>query len=408
MATGFYVNLEHLGYFKQQVVRNLQYARRATDVIDLLDIRDELASSGGVAGVSAAGYIVPTIKEWLDRAAHDSESVCDALDTSANALHFSREYYAKVDHGQAAKLDRLFDTSNLGSLLTPGSRTTRFSFPGPEPIKLNDVKGWSSTDTPQDYTQKDYHWVDLYPIEKLGPKTEPSAVFGQNWILSVDQAAGNIGNAIPALTPVRWVFQALFGKDVVAEISELISGDWLAVEKVARAFHWHGQVQHDLHDNLMRGLFAMQGMWIGAAASQMQDTMQRLVKNGIKVHAQFFWEARDRILEFAKATYHTFKTAEEFVNLAISLLEPVTIAKKLEKSLDAISQGVLGALKGKWDEVAGAVGELNHAGHVAGAIIAYPSALSGSPANGGIPNGFSHPADTNRDGRAGASELKGN
>jgi hypothetical protein len=92
---------------------------------------------------------------------------------------------------------------------------------------------------------------------------------------------------------LRLALERVVGDNAVQRISELITGNWLAVEKVARALHWHGQVQHDLHDNLMRGLFAMQGMWTGGAASQMQDAMQRLVRDGIASHAGFLWEARD-------------------------------------------------------------------------------------------------------------------
>ncbi len=113
----------------------------------------------------------------------------------------------------------------------------------------------------------------------------------------------------------------ILGDDALTKIAELIAGDWLAIEKVARALHWHGQVQHDLHDNLLRGLYAMQGMWTGKAAGQMQDAMQNLVRNGIKPHAQFLWEVRDRLQKYAFATYHTVKLAETFVTLVIDALE---------------------------------------------------------------------------------------
>jgi hypothetical protein len=35
MASGFYVNPEHLGYFEQQVGRQILYVRRATDAMNL-------------------------------------------------------------------------------------------------------------------------------------------------------------------------------------------------------------------------------------------------------------------------------------------------------------------------------------------------------------------------------------
>jgi hypothetical protein len=404
MATGFYVNLDHVGYFQQQVARQLEYARRASDVIPLWKIRDDFVASGGFAGVSAWYHIVPHIREWIDRADHDNESVIQALSMSWKGLRFSQEYYGKVDNEAAAKFDRTYDTSDLGSLLAPGSGKTKFSFPGQAPIRGQDIHGWSSTDKPQDYTQRDYHWVDLYPIKKLGPDTEPSAVFGQNWIAKVDQKAKSIDSSIPALDPVKWVLQTICGKDVVSWISELITGDWLAVELVARAFHWHGQVQHDLHDNLMRGLYAMQGMWTGGAGGQMQDSMQNLARNGIEKHAQFLWEARDRILKFAQVVHQMFSEVEELINWLISELEPAWFAKKAEQISDAVWQGFVGALRRDWDKLVSKIGEIQGASERAGALIAAASALSGISSRGGIPIGFRHPADTNHDGHASAGE----
>jgi hypothetical protein len=156
MASAFYVNLEHLGYFEQQVGRNLSYARRATEVMDLWQLRNELSAPGdGGTGVSAAALVIPLIKEWLDRAEHDNESAIKALGTSAESLHYSAEYYQKLDDDRRAELDRLYNNTNYGKALTTAPiGPAKFSLPGAQPIKLGELKGWRSDDTPRTTRRK--------------------------------------------------------------------------------------------------------------------------------------------------------------------------------------------------------------------------------------------------------------
>jgi hypothetical protein len=63
-------------------------------------------------------------------------------------------------------------------------------------------------------------------------------------------------------------------------------------------------------------------------------------------------------------------------------------------------------LTGEWGKVSEAIGRLNNSAHTIGAVIGYATAFSGSPAAVSIPEGFSHPADTNRDGKLDAGEWK--
>jgi hypothetical protein len=72
MASGFYVNTEHLGYFAEQVGRNRRYAREAQNTMDLKEIQDEVIFSGQTA--AALHYLVPSLEKWGDRADHDNEA----------------------------------------------------------------------------------------------------------------------------------------------------------------------------------------------------------------------------------------------------------------------------------------------------------------------------------------------
>jgi hypothetical protein len=414
MASGFYVNLEHLGSFGNQVRRNQLYALDATEKMNLASLSDELVFSGGVAGMSAHGWIVPSVKKWLDQADRNNDAVSKALSRSTRALEFSYSYYAQVDNDQAARLDRAYQPADLATAvgttepIAPGTKVSTA-----RPIAASEVRHDphprpGHREQPLDYTAKDYHWVNLQPLQKRGANTEPDAVFGQNWVLEVDKVAKNVKDALPSISvpPVRIALERILGENAVEKISELVTGDWLAVEKVARALHWHGQVQQDLHDNLMRGLFAMQGMWTGGAASQMQDSMQRLVRDGITSHARFLREARDRITKYAEATYYTFRVVQEFIDIAIDHLEPSVIARYVKEGMDLLSSGLYGIVTGKWEQVTSKVKGLQIAADAAGATIAYHAALSGNPRRAYIPEGFSHPADTDRNGSVAAGEMK--
>jgi len=96
MTDGFYVNTEHLGHFERQVDRQLDYVDRAMDTMDLTQMKEELGASGGVAGVSALGWVVPSVEKWLDRAADDNDAVKRALSRSRASLGFSLDYYNKA------------------------------------------------------------------------------------------------------------------------------------------------------------------------------------------------------------------------------------------------------------------------------------------------------------------------
>jgi hypothetical protein len=221
MATGFYVNLEHLGSFGNQVRRNHLY------------------------------------------------------------------YYSQVDNDQAARLDRAYQPADLATAvgttapIAPGTKVSTARPIAPSEVRHDPHPRPGHRELPLDYTAKDYHWVNLQPLQKRGANTEPGAVFGQNWVLEVDEAAKNVKDALPSISvpPVRIALERILGENAVQKISELVTGDWLAVEKVARALHWHGQVQQDLHDNLMRGLEP--------------SVIARYVKDGMDGPAQQ-WALRDR------------------------------------------------------------------------------------------------------------------
>jgi hypothetical protein len=413
MADGFYVNPDHLGFFEQQVRRNLDYVQRAVRTMPLWEMKAALQQPAGASG-SALAHIGLHLAKWIDRADDDTEKVAKALSTSADSLKYSARYYRELDDAKEAELDRLYDPGNnyikgvtSGEPIQPGANHN-VSLTGPPVIRGQDVKGWSSDATPADYTQKDYHWIDLHPLKELDPKTNGSSVFYDNWLLDTKETGDAIKELIPSVAILKEALSAVFGTDVIARISEFVAGDWLAVEKIARGLHWHGVVQHDVHDNLTRGLYAMQGMWTGAAGGQMQDTMQHLVNAGIAPHANFLWEARDRVLAYAKVTYHSFKTVQRFLDILIDALEVKVLVKAgLKKAVDFVNS-LGGTLKAGWNAVMKAIADVETAAHVAGAVIAAASALSGSAGStGGLPPAFYHPADVDQDGKLTAGEKEG-
>jgi hypothetical protein len=102
-----------------------------------------------------------------------------------------------------------------------------------------------------------------------------------------------------------------------------------------------------------------------------------------------------------------FKVVEWFIDWVVGAVEPTWWSKLIERIGDALWGAFISTVKGEWGKVMEAVGKLVAADHAVGAIIAAPSAFSDVSAGAGIPIGFNHPADRNRDGHPSASEMEG-
>lgn len=380
---GFEVDEKAVAAFGRQVERQSKYATAVSTQVRL----DVVAGDPADPGV--LGQFLGFVREWQKRGQEDSELAAHILHQNASSLDFAAKWYGKTDRGNAANLDKTYQVPP--AFVRPGNAPGGSVIIHRHDLKPNEVE---APDSAGDF--KDVRPQELREPLQWPNKPTDAQLVGENHIESITGKVFEINNLLSVSWYVRQALQIITGRDVISEISRFVSGDWNALGQLAYAFKLSSDVFTDISKNTKRGMYAMQTRWTGRAADAMQNSMWALMTRGIDNHADFLGTAHRRILDFARAVYHTFVLIEDFLNVAIDTLTsgPIKLAQLTGQAIEKLLKGIGGAIFDKWQRLSAEMGNLTRMTHVWGVIKGYLNAfLHNVPSRLPWPGQYDHPEE---------------